>query len=95
MILLFCFSFSLKAQQILFASNHRLFFGSRNFAPANRSMMLSHNNALQKQPATIPLGFLNDLPFFCAMECKVRKHTKIWIKLRAGDDDSYMKMIGQ
>ncbi|MES2761555.1 MAG: hypothetical protein V4677_05090 [Bacteroidota bacterium] len=56
-------------------------------------MMLSHNNSFQKKPAAFSSGSINDLPFFCAMECKVRKHTNIWIKLRAGDDASYMKMI--
>lgn len=49
---------------------------------------------LQKQLPQISSSSINDLPFFCAMECKVRKHTNIWIKLRAGDDASYMKMIG-
>lgn len=42
---------------------------------------------------TIKSDMLVGLPFFCAMECKVRKHTNIWLKLRAGDDASYMKMI--
>ena len=48
---------------------------------------------LQELPKTISSGSINDLPFFCAMECKVRKRTNIWIKLRAGDDESYMKLI--
>ena len=48
-----------------------------------------------KQLPAITSGSINDLPFFCAMECKVRKRTNIWIKLRAGDDASYMKLIGQ
>jgi len=54
-------------------------------------MVETHFN--QKQISSIASGSINDLPFFCAMECKVRKHTNIWIKLRAGDDASYMKMI--
>jgi hypothetical protein len=56
-------------------------------------MVLSRPYNLQKQLPTISSGSINDLPFFCAMECRVRKHTNIWIKLRAGDDASYMKMI--
>ncbi len=48
---------------------------------------------LQEQLKPISPASINDLPFFCAMECKVRKHTNIWIKLRAGDDESYMKLI--
>lgn len=51
------------------------------------------NHATLKQPKTIASGSINDLPFFCAMECKVRKRTNIWIKLRTGDDESYMKLI--
>ena len=56
-------------------------------------MMLTHNHSFQKQVPAISSGSIKDLPFFCAMECKVRKHTNIWIKLRAGDDASYMRMI--
>jgi hypothetical protein len=55
-------------------------------------MVLSTYN-LHKQLPPISPGSIKDLPFFCAMECKVRKHTNVWIKLRAGDDASYMKMI--
>ena len=57
-------------------------------------MMFIQNNKVQKQLPALSSGSIDDLPFFCAMECKVRKHTNIWIKLRAGDDASYMKMIG-
>ena len=51
------------------------------------------NHIVLREPKTISSGSINDLPFFCAMECKVRKRTNIWIKLRAGDDESYMKLI--
>lgn len=50
-------------------------------------------NAISMQPKRIESASVNELPFFCAMECRIRKHTNIWIKLRAGNDDSYMKMI--
>ncbi|MBI3518469.1 MAG: hypothetical protein HY062_03815 [Bacteroidetes bacterium] len=42
---------------------------------------------------SVPVTSINDLPFFCAMECKIRNRTNIWIKFRTGDDASYMKMI--
>ena len=64
--------------------------------PANtQSIALSITNQNTKQLPAISSGSISDLPFFCALECKVRKHTNIWIKLRAGDDASYMKMIGK
>ncbi|PBQ32947.1 hypothetical protein CNR22_14580 [Sphingobacteriaceae bacterium] len=34
------------------------------------------------------------LPFFCAMEEKSRAKFKIFFKFRAGNDESYEKMIG-
>gem|GEM_PF-6132501 len=55
--------------------------------------MMSNHITFQELPKTIAPSSINDLPFFCAMECKVRKRTNIWIKLRAGDDESYMKLI--
>jgi hypothetical protein len=32
---------------------------------------------------------------FCRMENKVHKQLKIWVKLRAGNDDDYRKLCGQ
>jgi hypothetical protein len=58
-------------------------------------MMLTDNNRFQKTLPAISSGSIKDLPCFCAMECNLRKHTNIWIKLRACDDASYMKMIGR
>lgn len=58
-------------------------------------MKLSKQTSFQKTLPAISSGSIKDLPFFCAMECNLRKHTNIWIKLRAGDDASYMKMIGR
>lgn len=60
---------------------------------ANLSIVQMPANNLSMQPKRIEASAINDLPFFCAMECRIRKHTNIWIKLRAGNDDSYMKMI--
>ena len=90
-------SFTIKAQKILFPSpnfqaHHLLYFGYSNSSSSNE-LMMHQNNTMPKQLPPISSGSINDLPFFCAMECKVRKHTYIWIKLRAGDDASYMRMI--
>jgi len=76
-----------------FQAYQLLFFRKSSFEPANQSVILSQNKILQKQISVISSGSINDLPFFCAIECKVRKRTNIWIKIRAGDDATYMKMI--
>ncbi len=60
---------------------------------SNVSMINSGAGSSSDTPMYIKSGSINDLPFFCAMECRVRKHTNIWIKLRTGNDESYMKMI--
>ena len=93
MILFFGLCFSVKAQQSLFPARRLLFFNANDAAPPHPSMKLIDNNRFQKPLPTISSGSIKDLPFFCAMECKVRQHTNIWIKLRAGDDESYRKMI--
>ena len=84
---------SVKAQQISFPSHHLLYFSYTKPLSVNQSIELPYNYSLLNQPSKISSGSINDLPFFCALECKVRKHTNIWIKLRAGDDASYMRMI--
>ncbi len=83
----------MKAQQALFPTRRLLFFNTNDVGALNQSMKLSQHNSFQKTLPTISSGSIKDLPFFCAMECKVRQHTNIWIKLRAGDDESYRKMI--
>ena len=62
-------------------------------ASTTRPIVMNENHFSNKQLPTISSGSINDLPIFCAMECKVSKYTNIWIKLRAGDDESYRKMI--
>ncbi|MBK6984649.1 MAG: hypothetical protein IPH32_07770 [Bacteroidetes bacterium] len=93
MILFFGLCFSVKAQQTLFPARRLLFFNANDVAPVHQSMMLSKQTSFQKTLPAISSGSIKDLPFFCAMECNLRKRTNIWIKLRAGDDASYMKMI--
>ena len=84
---------TMKAQQSLFSSHHLLSFSYNNPLPVHLSMIVSHDPISKKQILAFSYVSINDLPFFCAMECKVRKRTNIWIKLRAGDDASYMRMI--
>ena len=104
MILFFSCSFLGKAQlrnhflneqSSIFQTHHSLSFNFKVIdSPDNiNTVMSSYQAALQQQPKTIYSGSINDLPFFCAMEYKVRKRTNIWIKLRTGDDESYMKLI--
>jgi hypothetical protein len=68
-----------------------------NFTPysagQNPVALNSSENCPQMKPALIKPISIKDMPFFCRMECKARNRANIWIKLRAGDDDSYMKMI--
>jgi hypothetical protein len=56
------------------------FIANANFLlPANRSFVLHYQ---PPKPA-----------FFCGMEDKFRDRFNIFLKLRAGNDESYMKMI--
>ena len=85
-----------ETQPDVFKSNGPLhFFNSFYMNSSNVSMTNSNIVSSANTPLYIKSGSINDLPFFCAMECRVRKHTNIWIKLRTGNDDSYMKMISQ
>jgi hypothetical protein len=102
-IVLFYFAVTVpvKAQMKLVDNDGRFFkqktslhfFNSLNTINNNVSLLNYSMISPQNKSLTINSGSINDLPFFCAMECKVRKHTNIWIKLRAGDDASYMRMI--
>ncbi len=84
----------LNKQSSIFQTHHALFFNFKGIdVSKNLNMMTMSNHIVIREPKTISSGSINDLPFFCAVECKVRKRTNIWIKLRAGDDESYMKLI--
>ncbi|MES2130760.1 MAG: hypothetical protein V4506_00335 [Bacteroidota bacterium] len=78
----------------VFKVNKLLLFSNTFFLDnVNKPIVQTTGNAVSMQPKRIESASVNDLPFFCAMECRIRKHTNIWIKFRAGNDDSYMKMI--
>ena len=85
----------LNIQSSIFQPHHALSFNycGINAADNIHTMMMFNHIYLKEQLKPISSGSINDLPFFCAMECRVRKRTNIWIKLRAGDDESYMRLI--
>ncbi len=84
----------INVSSTILQSHHQLYFNHLyNIIESNKITFIANVIITQKQIPTIASGSINDLPFFCALECKVRKRTNIWIKLRAGDDASYMKMI--
>jgi hypothetical protein len=102
---LFCLVFSLKSE----AQNRSISAANSSPLFKHHSLLsFSHNLSLtQTQPApgslpllkhaygadVIPSGSINDMPFFCAMECRLRERTRFWIKFRTGDDASYEKLI--
>ncbi len=51
----------------------------------SKSQLLNKPPTLNYQPAK--------LPFFCNMEDKCRNKFNIFLKIRAGNDESYTKMI--
>jgi len=85
----------LYEQSNIFQTHHAFSFNFKGInLPDNiNNAIMSNHATLQVLPKSIASSFIKDLPFFCAMECKVHKLTNIWIKLRAGDDESYMKLI--
>ena len=71
---------------------------------AVNALFTPHKIVLFSKPGVTPLpvpGFkpmslhydAPKLPFFCSMEDKFRNRFHIFLKLRAGDDDAYEKMI--
>ena len=103
-ILSISFSLLVKAQlnnrllnipSTVFQEHHALSFNylGVNASNVTNTIIFSNPISMQEPPKPIFYGSINDLPFFCAMECRVRKHTNIWIKLRTGNDESYMKLI--
>ena len=103
-ILLFCFtikaqqtnSFSFKIPtQIKFKPSLNLKFEKRTTIEFTNyfDVDLLYNHTIKNKLNKFSSGSIKDLPFFCALECKIRNQANIWVKFRAGDDASYMKMI--
>lgn len=96
------FSLQTKAQNNF---NNTVHFSS--LFKAHSLLSFSHNPSItQTQPSISSLHFpqqvysaeikppsISDLPFFCAMECRLRGRTGLWIKFRTGDDASYERLI--
>ncbi len=92
-ILTFCSSFASKAQKI-----EQLNFVSSQLVP--NVLFLSFKNetfagtAFNKAtPSLLMKANKQHLPFFCNMEDKFRNRFHVYLKLRAGNDDVYEKMI--
>jgi hypothetical protein len=62
-----------------------------NFQPAGPLAKLLVLSADQSLPVIMYMP--PSEPFFCHMESQVHRRTNLWIKLRAGNDATYMKMI--
>lgn len=91
LIFIFCFSFLLsKAQDKIFPFS--------NYAPKS-SIDLRFNysplvNIYSKSVNNISIKTqLPKLPFFCNIEEKCRSKFNIFLKIRAGNDESYERMI--
>lgn len=101
-IILFCIGIThrLSAQKKNSAFNPDLFkhvtflYFSGNLNLTDKRAVTLHLSPAQNLPVLyLKPGSVKDLPFFCALEFRVHQQTNLWIKLRAGDDESYMKMI--
>lgn len=99
----FVFSLNSKAQNVLMPSvNSSTLFHHHSLLCFSPNLNLTQT---QPTPGSLPLlkhayganvitsGSINDMPFFCAMECRLRERTRLWIKFRTGDDASYEKLI--
>ena len=84
--IIFCFSFG-----ITFGQTGNFNYNRLNFSE-NKKLQL------QTQPSTV-LSLSNvkyEIPkgaVFCRMEEQLRSRLNFWVKLRAGSDEAYMKMI--
>jgi hypothetical protein len=93
---MFCISATAQSKQpsSIYKTHQPLQFHYYYRPSSSQSLVMVEHDNNNNPLHSITSGSIKDLPFFCALECKVRKHTNIWIKLRTGDDASYMKMIG-
>lgn len=92
LIFIFCVVFS----PFLNAQISPAKFGHLNFKGRALLINPAKSFSLQNYSASKDLSMKYHpakLPFFCAMEEKSRNRFKITLKFRAGDDESYRKMI--
>lgn len=83
------FAFSLtEPKQVLFSDNTSLFFhpNTLTLSPNINYHILNKRTEFYTVPPK--------LAFFCRMEDRFRNKFNVYLKLRAGSDEEYMKMIG-
>jgi|GEM_PF-2127042 len=86
------FSVSLCAQTILSKPTFLTAF-SNKFSQINSSKSLFPVAGKENNAISMVLPSLKHTAFFCVMEDKVYSKLNIWIKLRAGSDEIYRKII--
>jgi hypothetical protein len=100
----FCMAFSLQlSAQIsragathfssLFKHHSLLYFSHNPGITQTQPIQRSFASGQQVYSKKIKPPSINDMPFFCALECRLRGQTGLWIKFRTGDDASYEKLI--
>ena len=91
MLFLMGFSVLLKSQSNL---TKPLFLSSFNhrFSSINSSLFL-FSTEKENNNISMVLPSLKHTAFFCVMEDKVFSKLNVWVKLRAGSDEIYRKMI--
>ncbi|MEO6305850.1 MAG: hypothetical protein ABIP51_22075 [Bacteroidia bacterium] len=98
LIFIFCFSSLLfkaqfklvdKIQWPLFNS----YFSNKNKLNFSFDRSFVFQNPTQNANMIFIKVDLPKLPFFCNMEDKFRNRFSIYLKIRAGNDESYMRMI--
>ena len=98
LIFIFCFSSLLfKAQ---FKTENKINLPLFDLDTSNNKLNFSFNHhsfiTPYSQNANYSICIKSDLPklpFFCNMEDKFRNKFNVFLKIRAGNDESYMKMI--
>jgi hypothetical protein len=84
------FSISLKSQNNL-AKPLFLYSFNNKLSQANSSSFLLSSE--KENNISMFLPSIKHTAFFCVMEDKVYSKLNVWIKLRAGSDEIYRKMI--
>lgn len=77
----------------------QIYFGSKQLLPRilflnGKNESFANNTFNRFTPSlAIKLNAQQQLPFFCNMEDKFRNRFHVYLKLRAGNDEVYEKMI--
>jgi hypothetical protein len=84
------YAVSLKSQSFL---EKRLFINSTGSLFHTTSNSFLSSPMQESNAICMRLSPLTHVAFFCKMEDKVYNRLNVWIKLRAGSDEIYRKMI--